>query len=49
MVVEGWPRGEAIQEMTEGDYGFHSIWQNLVRYLEEVDVEALSKKCGMQK
>lgn len=33
--------------MTEGDFGFHAIWKNLVDYLETVDVDALRKKCGV--
>jgi len=41
MVVQGWSREQAIEEMTRGGYGFHSIWTNLVDYLREVDVAQL--------
>jgi ketosteroid isomerase-like protein/protein tyrosine phosphatase (PTP) superfamily phosphohydrolase (DUF442 family) len=41
MVVQGWSREQAIAEMTRGGYGFHSIWTNLVDYLEQVDVAHL--------
>ena len=41
MVEQGWSREDAIREMTEGGYGWHSIWRNLVRYLREVDIAAI--------
>ena len=41
MVVQNWPRGKAIAEMTEGGYGFHSMWENLITFLEKLDVERL--------
>lgn len=44
MVYQGWDRGKAIEEMRKGGYGFHSIYRGLVRYLEDVDVEALRKQ-----
>ena len=41
VVVEGWTRADAIDEMTHGGYGFHPVWQNLIRYVEHLDVEAI--------
>lgn len=41
VVVEGWTKTDAIDEMTRGGYGFRPVWQNLVRYIEELDVEAI--------
>lgn len=41
MVVEGWSRTDAIREMTEGGFGFHPEWHNLIEFLEQVDVERL--------
>jgi protein tyrosine/serine phosphatase len=41
VVVEGWTKADAIDEMTRGGYGFRPVWQNLVRYVEELDVEAI--------
>jgi len=35
IIVEGWTREEAIREMTEGGFGFHGIWQNLIRYIND--------------
>jgi protein tyrosine phosphatase (PTP) superfamily phosphohydrolase (DUF442 family) len=39
MVVQGWGKDEAIEEMTKGGFGFHRIWWNLENYLRELDVE----------
>lgn len=44
MVEQGWSRDDAIQEMREGGYGFHSVWINIVRYLRNVDVEKVRKR-----
>jgi protein tyrosine/serine phosphatase len=41
VVVEGWTKVDAISEMTQGGYGFHPVWQNLIRYIEDLDVDAI--------
>jgi len=49
VVVEGWSKEDAVAEMTEGGFGFHSIWKDLVDYVREVDVERLRKEAGLSK
>jgi protein tyrosine/serine phosphatase len=44
IAVQGWTKEEAIKEMTEGDFGFHAMWENLIKYLNALDVEALKRK-----
>jgi len=46
MAVQGWKKQDAIKEMTEGGFGYHTMWSNLIKYLNELDVEALKKKAG---
>jgi len=41
IVVQGWTKEEAIREMTRGGYGFHEVWEDLVDYVQDLDVEAL--------
>jgi len=41
MVVQGWPRDKAIDELVNGGYGFHSVWKNILAYLRAVDVEKI--------
>jgi hypothetical protein len=33
--------------MTEGGYGYHTIWENLIEYLRALDIEALKKEAGL--
>jgi protein tyrosine/serine phosphatase len=47
MAVEGWKKPDAIQEMTDGGFGYHTIWKNLIEYLNELDIEALKKRAGL--
>ncbi len=34
--------------MVEGGYGFHSIWQNMLDYVEHVDVEHSRKLADIE-
>ena len=43
MVVQGWPREDAIREMEEGGFGFHPVWVNLPRFLRKLDIEAIGR------
>jgi protein tyrosine/serine phosphatase len=47
IVYCNWTREDAIKEMTEGGFHFNSDWQNLVNYINKVDVEALKKRAGI--
>jgi protein tyrosine/serine phosphatase len=44
IVVQGWSRDEAIKEMVDGGYGFHSIWSNIVQYVNKVDVDMIKRE-----
>jgi protein tyrosine/serine phosphatase len=41
IVVQGWSKDEAIKEMVDGGYGFHSIWSNIIQYVKKVDVDKI--------
>jgi len=41
IVVQGWPRETAIDELVNGGYGFHPVWKNILGYLRQVDVEKI--------
>ncbi len=43
MLFQGWERQAAIDEMVNGGYGYHALYANIVRYLQQVDLEALSR------
>ena len=46
MAVQGWPKAEAIREMTDGEFGFHTMWGNLIDYLRQLDVERIRREAG---
>ena len=43
IVEQGWSKEDAIAEMTQGGFGYHPIWSNLIRYIQKIDVAALKK------
>jgi len=48
IVVEGWTKAQATEEMINGGYGFHPLWQNLLRYIEALDVDAIRAQVAAQ-
>jgi protein tyrosine phosphatase (PTP) superfamily phosphohydrolase (DUF442 family) len=47
IAVEGWNKNEAIDEMTEGGFGFHSIFNNLVDYIHALDIDKIKNAAGL--
>jgi protein tyrosine phosphatase (PTP) superfamily phosphohydrolase (DUF442 family) len=47
IAVQGWTKKDAIREMTEGGFGFHSIWRNLIRWVEKLDVAQVCREAGL--
>ena len=41
MLEQGWTADDALKELIDGGYGYHSMWKNIVRYVRSVDVEKL--------
>jgi protein tyrosine phosphatase (PTP) superfamily phosphohydrolase (DUF442 family) len=44
VVVDGWTKQQAIDEMTKGGFGFHPVWSNLPKFIEKLDVEKVKAK-----
>jgi protein tyrosine/serine phosphatase len=44
IVIQGWSRNEAIREMRDGGYSYHSIWSNLLEYLRSFDLERVRRQ-----
>lgn len=38
IVEQGWTKQAALNELKDGGYGHHSIWTNIPKYIERVDV-----------
>jgi len=47
VVVQGWSKEAAIEEMTQGGYGFHGIWQNLISWINDLDIDNIKKRAGL--
>ncbi|HUL32181.1 MAG TPA: tyrosine-protein phosphatase, partial [Thermodesulfobacteriota bacterium] len=47
VTATGWTKEQAIREMVEGGYGFHSIWENLVHFIRNLDVDTIRKEAGI--
>jgi len=47
VVVQGWTKEEAIREMTEGGFNFHAVFDNLPKWIQKLDIEAIKKDAGM--
>lgn len=41
ILSQGWTREAALEELTQGGYGFHPIWANIPRFIRNVDLVAL--------
>ncbi len=48
VAVQGWSKEEALREMTEGGFGFHGIWENLVQWMNGLDIDRIKKKAGIR-
>ena len=46
ILEQGWSVDDALTELTEGGYGYHSIWTNILRYVRSADVDELRAAIG---
>ena len=47
IVVCGWSKPEAIDEMKNGGFDFNPAWHDLVSFVEKADVEKLKREAGI--
>ena len=47
IVMQGWTREAAVDEMTNGGYGYHAMWNKLVEYVNTFDADKLKKAAGL--
>lgn len=48
IIVQGWTKRDAIKEMTQGGYGFHTIWEDLIDYIQQLDVDRIKRAAGLE-
>jgi protein tyrosine/serine phosphatase len=49
VAVCAWTKEEAIREMTQGGFGHHGVWKNIIRFIEELDCDAIKKEAGLSR
>jgi len=49
IVVCGWSKAQALEEMKNGGFGFNPVWQELVRFVEKSDVDRIKRRVGLPK
>lgn len=47
IAIEGWSKDDAIAEMKSPQFGFHAVWQNLIRYVRSLNIDRLKRKAGI--
>jgi len=48
IVIQGWTRADAIEELKHGGYDFAELWSGIVKYLETFDIDAVKKQAGIE-
>ncbi len=48
VAICGWTKEEAISEMTKGGFGYHRIWGNLIRFIENLDIAEIKERAGIE-
>lgn len=48
IAYEGWTKAQATDEMVNGGFGFHPMWQNLLHYIEELDINSIKEQVATQ-
>jgi protein tyrosine/serine phosphatase len=43
VVFQGWSKQMALEELTDGGYGYHPLWKNIPTYMAAVDVEKIRR------
>lgn len=47
IVFQNWSKEQAIEELKNGGYGFHNIYTNIPRLINNIDIESFKKKLFM--
>ncbi|GEM_PF-2826696 len=48
ITVQGWTKDAAIEELTQGGFGWHSAWtKTLLPYLRDLDIKGIKQRAGV--
>lgn len=46
VAIQGWTKEKALEELTEGGFGFHKVWKNLLEWFNELDIDEVKRGAG---
>lgn len=49
IAVQGWSKPEAVKEMTKGGFGFYEGWENLIDYINNLDIAETKREAGAER
>ncbi|MEJ6979251.1 tyrosine-protein phosphatase [Pedobacter sp. P351] len=44
VLFQNWTKENAIHEMTKGNFGFHSVYSNLIDFVRDADIDKIKEK-----
>lgn len=44
VVFQNWAKDDAIHEMTKGNFGFHTVYSNLIDFVRDADIDKIKEK-----
>lgn len=44
IIYQGWSKDRAIDELVNGGYNYHSMFDNIITYLQNVDIESIRRR-----
>jgi tyrosine-protein phosphatase SIW14 len=44
IIIEGWTKEDALTEMQLSQFGYHWIWENLIDWIEGIDIEHIKSQ-----
>src|SRR5262249_5394691 len=47
ILYQGWDKDAALDEMQNGDFGYHAVWGNIPRFIRRVNTEELKRDVGV--
>ena len=47
IAVCGWTKGQAIDEMKNGGFGFNPAWHELITFIEKADIADIKRRAGL--
>ena len=47
VAVCGWTKEEAIREMTQGGFGHHRIWKDIISFIDDLDIDEIKREAAI--